>query len=593
MKRIIGILCLLLVWNVSLAQPEKAEVTWKDGAKYYVHMVQAGNTLYGLTKLYGVSAEEIIAANPELSAGVKDGQRLLIPAVTTATVKTPTPTPAVDKNAKKHIVEKSETLYGISRKYNVTMEEMVKSNPGTENGISVGQELIIPDKGTVSEVQKPKTENKTAVNTENKVTFYDTTIVHTVLSHETIYSISKRFMVSVEEIQQVNGLKNTRIKSGDVIKIPLKKEKISKVEIRQVEKTPAKKVDEELIFKSKNDYKVLLLLPFSLDKGKDGLTGIATEFLMGAQIALDSLEQLGFNADVQVIDVGVDTTKLKSMFSQKEFKSVDLVIGPFMGDHLEIVARWCKSNKVRMVSPIAAQTNVLKDNVFVSNAVTSDITLMQGTAAHIAKEFSREQIVLVKTGTKDADLYQAFRQKFMALSASGSKQKLVEIELLDVGTHIRKGGNTIFVVPTRDKITAVKFMNALHKVAGKSGTGTITVFGTKEWVNFDDVKSFYKNKYNFHYASSNDFNYKYESTKNLQRNYRKAYNADLGKYGTQGFDVVFYFVQSMLMEAKPEAGVMNNIRMASTGAGNGTENKACFILKQQDYEIVKVTEVND
>lgn len=590
MKRIVGILVILFVWSVSFAQPEKAEVTWKEGTKFYVHMVQAGNTLYGLTKLYGVSAEEIIAANPELAAGVKEGQRLLIPAAASTALPQ---TPAIDKNGKKHTVEKSETLYGISKKYNVSMEEMVKANPGIENGISVGQELTIPANAVVQEGQKPKVENKTTSKTENKVTFYDTTIVHTVLSHETIYSISKRFMVSVEEIQQANGLKNTRIKSGDVIKIPLKKEKISKVEIRQVEKTPVKKIDEELIFKSKSDYRVLLLLPFSLDKGKDGVTGIATEFLMGAQIALDSLEQLGFSADVQVIDVGVDSLKLKAMFAQKEFKSVDLVIGPFMGDNLEIVARWCKSNKVRMISPIAAQTNVLKDNVYVSNAVTSDITLMQGTAKYVASEFSRDQIVLVKTGAKDADLYQAFRQKFMALSASGSKQKLVEIDLLDLGTHIRKGGNTIFVVPTRDKITAVKFMNALHKVAGKSGTGTISVFGTKEWVNFDDVKSFYKNKYNFHYASSNDFNYKYEPTKNLQRNYRKAYNADLGKYGTQGFDVTFYFIQSMLMEKKPEAGVMNNIQLASTGAGNGSENKACFILKQQDYEIIKVSEVND
>ena len=49
----------------------------------------------------------------------------------------------------------------------------------------------------------------------------------------------------------------------------------------------------------------------------------------------------------------------------------------------------------------------------------------------------------------------------------------------------------------------------------------------------------------------------------------------------------------MLMEKKPEAGVMNNIQLASTGAGNGSENKACFILKQQDYEIIKVSEVND
>lgn len=603
MKKLIGLLFIFFAFS-ALAQPEKAEVEWKDGKKYYVHFVQAGNTLYGLTKLYKISADDIIAANSEIANGLKEGQKLVIPAVagtTPAPVKdpkdktpvkdpktNPVPTKTPEGDSKKHVVEKSETLYGISRKYEVTMEDMVKANPGIENGISVGQTLNIPSKSASTQTAVTPVKVVTP-----KVTFYDTTIVHTVLDHETMYSISKRFMVPVEELQQLNGLKNTKIKPGETLKIPLKKEKYAKVEVRQVEKMADKRIDEDLIFKSKSDYTVLLLLPFGLDKTKDQITGIATEFLMGAQIALDSLQQLGLNAQVNVIDVGVDSSKLKAMFQQKDFKSADLVIGPFMGDNLDVVARWCKANKVRMISPITAQTSVLKDNPFVYDAVTSDVTLMKGMAKYLNENNAKDQVILVKTGAKDDELYQAFRQKFMSLSAGGNKQKLIEIDLVDIGTHIRKGGNTIFVVPTRDKGMAMKFINALHKVANKSGSGTISVFGTKEWVNFDDIKGYYKNKYNFHYASANDFNYSYPETKNLMRHYRRNYNADLSKYGTQGFDVTFYFIQSLLMEKKPNNGIMNQINMVSTGAGNGLENNACFILKQQDYEIIKVAEVND
>lgn len=599
MKRLLALLTLLFSFH-ALAQPEKAEVEWKEGKKYYVHFVQGGNTLYGLTKLYKVTAEDILAVNPEVASGLKEGQKLLIPAVSgagTAAANAPVKDPAKNIDGKGgsgkiHKVEKSETLYGISKKYDVTMEDMVKANPGIENGISVGQVLAIPEKGKTASGTTAPASSPVKTTTPPKVTFYDTTIVHTVLDHETLYSISKRFMVPVEELQQFNGMKTPKIKPGETIKIPLKKEKYSKVEVRQVEPVSNKKVDEDLIFSRKNDYKIVMLLPFSLDKGKDAMTGIATEFLMGAQIALDSLKELGLKADVHVLDAGVDSIKMKAMLQQKEFRSADLVIGPFMGNNLDIVARWCKTNKVRMVSPISAQTSILKENPYAYDAVTSDITLMQGMASYIAKNNAKDQVILVKNGTKDAELYQAFRQKFMAESAV-SKQKLIEVDLVDLGTHIRKGGNTVFVVPSRDKVFAVKFINALHKVAPKSGTGNISFFGTKDWVNYDDIKGYYKNKYNFHYASSNDFNYSYAETKNLMRHYRRDYNADLSKYGTQGFDVTFYFIRKLLMDDKPGQGVMNNIRLMSTGGGNGQENSACFILKQQDYEIVKVAEVND
>jgi LysM repeat protein len=609
MKKLISILCMLFIVQFSFGQLEKADIEWKEGKKYYVHFVQAGNTLYGICRLYNVTADEVLEANPVVSKGLQEGQKLLIPFNAGAKVQPskpekdkekdkvkPVTTPPVTapSTGKTHLVEKSETLYGISRKYEVSMEDMVKANPGIENGISVGQTLNIPVKsGSKPVTAADKPVYTPATPPQTKITFYDTTIVHTVLDHETLYSISRRFMVPAEELQQFNSLKSAKIKPGDVLKIPLKKETFTKVEVRKVEKVETRKVDEELMFSKKGEYKVVVLLPFNFEKGTDGITEIATEFLMGAQIALDSLARLGLRAEVSVLDCGSDSLKLKTMFTQREFKTADLVIGPFTGDNLDVVARWCKANKVRMVNPLVASTNILKDNAFTYNAVASDITLMEGAALHITQENAKDQVVLVKVGTKDNDLYQAFRQKFLAESLSGSKQKLIEIGETEMGTYIRKGGNTIFVVPTRDKVFALKFMNALNKVGGKAGNGTISVYGTREWVNFDEIKGYYKNKYNFHYASPNDFNYGYESTKWLMRQYRRKYNADLSKYSTQGFDVTFYFIQKLLLDKKPEEGVMNNIRLVSTGSGSGYENKTCYILQQVDYEIIKVAEVHE
>lgn len=578
MNRILGLILVLCLSPFVFGQPETAEKEWKEGKEYYIHFVQGGNTIYGLTNLYKVSAEDLVSANPEVVNGLKVGQKLLIP------VQSGGASQVTSENT--HTVQKSETLYGISKLYGITMEEIIRLNPTAENGINMGQVLNLPAK-------LPKV-NPTTINTAPKTTvvFSDSTINHTVLDHETLVSISKRFMVPVEDLQALNGMRNTKIKPGDVLKIPLKKEKITSVEVRKVEPVNTQKIDTEIIFKKKDAYSIVVLLPFNLDKNADAVTGIATEFLMGAQLALDSLEKLGLHAQVQVLDCPSDTVKLKALLNQKNFKDVDLIFGPFMGAALEITARWCLKNQVRMVNPLLAQTDVLKDNKFVYNAVTSDISLQQSQAKYIAKNHSKDQLILVKVGARDEDIYQAFRQQFMTTAGATTKQKLIEVKLEDIGVHLKKGLNTVFIVPTRDKVLATRFMNALHKVGSKSGSGTISVFGTKEWVNFDDIRGYYKNKYNFHFASANDFNYSYDATKTLLKNYRQKYNADLSKYGTQGFDVLFHFVNELLLDKKAE-GVMNAITLKSVAVGSGFENKACFILKQEDFEIIKLAELND
>lgn len=577
MKKFIYSILFLFVSLVSWAQPEKPVIEEVNGKKYYVHIVQGGNTLYGLTKLYQTSAEQIIAENPSAANGLQIGQKIMIPVDQVPT------TPPVQKAPATHTVQKSETLYGISRKYSVTMEDMVKLNPGTENGISIGQVLQIPGNGTLpqeEDLQKQKMQ----------VTFSDSLVMYTVLPHETLYSISKRFMVPVEELQSLNSLRNNRIRKGDVLKIPMKKENIKKIEVRKINSDPVNKVDEELTFRSKNQYTIVYLLPFNLDGNSDQLRSISTEFYMGAKIAIDSLENMGLNAKIHFIDASTDTLKFKAQLESKEVKKADLLIGPLNGKTVEIAANWCKQNGVRMVSPFYSSPGLLRDNRYLYNAVNSDITLIEGLASYTAKNRRDDQILLIKVDAQDNELYQAFRQKF--LSESNGK-KIIETTQADMANYFRKGGNTILVVPSRDKGFSTKFMNQLNQVASKAGSGNISVFCTKDWLNNDDIKGFYKNKYSFHVASPYDFNYSYDATKRLLRKYRVNYNADLSRYGTQGFDLSMYFIQEFFLKKPQTDGVMNKINMQNISSGSGYENKTCFILKQEEYESKQMGIINE
>src|SRR5690606_35484724 len=129
----------MFVASTILAQPGVAPIKSINGVNYYVHKVEAGNTLYGLKRMYGVTMDEIVQANSNsLNGGLKVGQEVLIPAKNVEQS-----TPAV-KESSDYKVKSGETLYGISIKFNTTVDELLQLNPSAENGIQKGQILKVP-----------------------------------------------------------------------------------------------------------------------------------------------------------------------------------------------------------------------------------------------------------------------------------------------------------------------------------------------------------------------------------------------------------------------------------------------------------------
>ncbi len=581
------ILVLFLSSSIQLfAQPKDAEIEEKDGKKYYVHIVQAGNSLWGIHNLYNVNVDDIVSTNPGVENGVKEGQRLLIPIIDKSTVVVPTMTPEI-----KHVVKSQETMYGISKKYSVTIDQIIIANPSASKGIKPGQELIIPSIDAATIVTSIPLPNKNVI-----ISFSDTIIDHLVLKHETLYSISKRFMVPVVDLQSINELKNSKIKPGDVIKIPIKNEKLQKTDIREIKPIDKLKDNPTSLINKKKEYSIAILLPFFLDKGigySESISDIATQFYMGAQLAIDSLNELGLNSKVYVYDVQNDTVSIQSTLNKKELEDVDLIIGPLFSDKMSFVAKWCKIHKVKYVCPVAANMEVLKGNPYVFAAIPSDITLLEGAAKYLLTNPDKCQIVLVKpTNSKDLALYNSFRSAYLNLPFTGVRSKLIETNMQDFKTYIKKDGNTFFVMPTVDEVTAKKFMNSLV-TSSNNLNGVISVFGTKEWLTFEEISVSNKNKFNFHFSSPNDLNYADESTKKLAKKYRKIYGADMPKMAVQGFDVVLYFSIKYLLDQNPADGIMSNLKMVQKGNGNGYENNNCYILKQQDFEIIKLMETNE
>jgi hypothetical protein len=399
-------------------------------------------------------------------------------------------------------------------------------------------------------------------------------------------------MVPVEDLQKLNNLRSSKIKPGESIKIPVKKEKVEVVKVRQVEPVEVRKVDSTLLFPKREKYKIAILLPFYLDKSDKNteyISNLATEFYMGAKLAVDSLESLGLVADVFVFDAKNDTNAVKAILKKPEMMGVDLMFGPLFPESVDVAARWCKANQVRMVCPTAVNPAVLKGNPCVYNAVPSDATLMKGLAEFTLKNNAQHQIILIKSSNeKDQIMYESYRSTFMTAPVSGARPKLIEATLDNYASFLKKGVNTVLVFPTNEKLMAVKFMNSFNDNATKLVPENIYIYGTKEWMNFDDVKPHFRDKYNFHFSNPNDLNYKNSATESLHRKYRSVYNADMSKMAVQGFDVVFFFSSQLLLERKVEKCVMNDFQMIQKGVENGYENGRSFILQQEEFELINV-----
>lgn len=143
----------------------KEQITVIDRDSATEHTVEAGETLFSLSRKYGISVDEIKLTNGGLKKGLKVGQVVKIPstkaidstASSLGTMVTPTREVAQEKQADAnpsgnaapagtitHKVEPKETLYSLSKKYNMTVDEIMAQNPDVaKHGLQIGQTLTI------------------------------------------------------------------------------------------------------------------------------------------------------------------------------------------------------------------------------------------------------------------------------------------------------------------------------------------------------------------------------------------------------------------------------------------------------------------
>ena len=147
------------------------------------YIVQKGDTLYGISKQFGVSVEDIKAENNLVSDRLVVNMSLLIPTIETTIL---------------YVVKRGDTLYSIASKYDTSVSEIIRINNLNSNIINIGQQLRIP------------------INSSglDYLSYY-------VKKGDTLYSIANRYDVLVDDLVKINNLSNNSLSIGQILKIPV------------------------------------------------------------------------------------------------------------------------------------------------------------------------------------------------------------------------------------------------------------------------------------------------------------------------------------------------------------------------------------
>lgn len=199
---------LLVLIGASFLQPQAEKdsigVETINGKTFVIHKVGEKETLYALSRRYGTTVDAIVKQNPTAANGLEIGQILKVPY--TAPVKSKQSSSGGGGII--HVVSAGETMFSISKAYNVTVDEIKQWNKLTSNSLSVGQEISIRRKNTVTSSTTPSSESVPAASKKS---------VHTVAQKETLFSIARQYGVTVSEIKEWNNLPGDELSIGQTL----------------------------------------------------------------------------------------------------------------------------------------------------------------------------------------------------------------------------------------------------------------------------------------------------------------------------------------------------------------------------------------
>lgn len=511
--------------------------------KAVLHVVGEKETLFGIAKKYNISVSDLETWNKAtLQNGLKKGQEIFVSKPSAADLKSVS-TPVVSKpkavsNATTHLVEAKETKYGIATKYGLTVTELEQLNPHIVGGLNVGQTVVLKPG-----VQVKKTTNVTLVDYE-------------VQPKETLYSLSKKFDIAQADLITLNPDLQDGLKIGMILKVPsngtgtyVSKAKDS-VLVAKNKVNLIASVDKS---KQKN---MVLLLPFNLTKIETDSVKTKTEqlktnkflnltldFYAGAQMAIDSAKVLGLPVNVKVYDV--ESTKyssnVASIISKNNFENVDVVVGPFQNSVVETTAQLLGKYNIPVISPLSKERGLPMDNLYYS--IPSE-ELLKVSMFNYFKAKNGNVVAIISSKKTTSKEYISANHPEVKHAAFNDKGAL-DVALLK--TQLVKGQKN-FVLMEIEKASTILNITNILKGLQKEYDIQLAVFELYDALNFEEIPMKNLTDLKLLFPSTTKVAETPEE-KIFEKQFKKINNIYPNAAAKKGFDVTF---DAMLRICQPE-----------------------------------------
>lgn len=590
----------------ALASVADLPVVEHNGVLCHIYKVQPKETVYSLSNKLGVTAEELVAANPEIKDGLKAHTVLYIP-VKESEMRSQTVS---------HKVEKGETIYGLSKRYGITTEELIAQNPQLrDGGLRNGMTLTVTSPATVTATPAATTVSPTT-ESEDGAGWY------TVKDGETFYSIARKHNVTVSQLEAANPMTGV-LHAGDRLAIPspmteqpavpetaqvsvpqpapgpveIKSEDV--MDIVAVEETPAPETvtaPDPAPARAEKHQAVAVMLPFMLtQKTPDKSAANFTEFFKGFMLAADSLRNEGNPVDIYAFDTAGSTDTVMAILRRPELKNVSMIIAPNNEEQLAALAAWGRDNGVAVMNPFLVRDRSHLTNPAVMQANMPHDMMYDRAIDGLISTYPRHKIVVIARNDGPTDHQEFIDELHLRLDQTGNPPMLLtytdELKASDLA-GLPAGEPCVFIPVSGKQAELKKILPALNELkAAAVSPDDVMLFGYPEWLTYrgqvlEGMQSLNTMIYSRFYNDSESL-----TSKDVEENFNRWFGTPMQqvqpRQGLFGFDTGMMVIRA-LRHNKGDFnayspiyhGVQNgfDFRRASSDSSAGWVNNVLFFV---------------
>ena len=585
----------------------KANFSGNGNVTYSFYRAGNNETLKKIAGYFSLDESDLLICNPNLSHEVLSVSQIVKIPDRKIAVKTSLSEKSQQYyNTLSHQVARKETLYSISQKYDCSVSDILKLNPMVKDRkrLRKGTILKIP----ISAVPENDQKKNEVILPEIKKTDKDKLFESDNSNYgkyllkigETLYSISKKFFVTVNELKNANpGIKMNDMVPGEMIKVP--KNNLNKnLFIPVYENSQISFNNNRKLIHGYNPdaahkvYRVALMIPLFLSENNklnsevkvdsvtenilvpdDSLVSVIPSdsvvikkkfrfysgsksflnFYEGVLLAVDSLKNAGMKVELYTFDTEQKKEVVDSLLKQKIFKSLDLIIGPVFPELQRNVAVFAQENHIPFVSPLSASGDIENNNPYYFKVNPEKNYFIQKTADYMIRECVGKNIVFLKMGEykhlQEASLIYKLREKYRDHFHDYAKKEqpyfheyLYSSYGLDGLREIMKKDkeNVVFIPSITEGQLSVAITN-LNTLANEGFH--VMLIGLPAYQRYKSIQTEYFYHINLNYLSSYFIDYKSLSVNKFIHKFRKNFYAEPDNFSFQGYDVAFYFMNAL------------------------------------------------